>query len=265
MRFTALAGIIFLYSSFAHAQGYSAGQSPCLAPVTAFLPGPTAAAFCNPAPADSLSGWTVGCSSAQPYLVKGHAVVALAFAFSWKQTGRFQCGLMQSGNEWYRRIHMSGGFSKRLGRGTTLGMNMEYRRTTIAEGYGTTSAFALHAAWRMPVGPLLQSAAGCRIPVSGMSNLRPQLWTGLRAQVSERFHIETGLMIDSVNKQPSFGFAYAPRTGFSVRGGIALLPLRPGLLVRMTTHHLVIQLSIESHAALGITPAAGFEWSGGRP
>lgn len=264
MRYVAFAGCMLLRLSVSFGQGYAAGQSPCLAPVTAFLPGPLAAAFCNPAPVDTTHSWSVGCAYAQPYFVDGHAVIALAFNSPDTKAGRLQAGILRSGNSWYRRYALAAGFSRSFGRGSVVGLNAEIRTLSIAEGFGNERAAAVQAAWRMPLSPQLQTVAACRIPIVAGVQTPPQVWMGVRAKCSASFQLETAVRVDSVSASVSAGMHYMPKPGLSIRAGMSFFPFRPGLLVRLHTGGLLILLAIESHQALGVTPAGGFELGGSR-
>lgn len=264
MRYAACAALLLLRLSISFAQGYVPGQTPCLAPVTAFLPGPLSAAFCNPAPVDTASSWNVGCAYAQPYLVDGHAVIAFALNSPDTRAGRLQAGILRSGNSWYRRYIVAAGFSRSFGRGTVIGLNAELRVLSIAEGFGNQRAAAVQAAWRMPLSRQLQTVAACRIPLMGGVQAPPQVWMGIRAKCSPSFQLETAVRLDSVSASVSAGVHYMPKPGLSIRAGMSFFPFRPGLLVRLRTSGLLILISIESHQILGLTPAGGFEVGGER-
>ncbi|MFM9056310.1 MAG: hypothetical protein ACKOQY_06430 [Bacteroidota bacterium] len=262
MRYAACAACLLLRLSISFAQGYVSGQTPCLAPVTAFLPGPLAAAFCNPAPADTASSWSLGCAYAQPYLLEGHAVMAFAFNSPDTRLGRIQAGLLRSGNNWYRRYVAAAGFSRQFGRGSVVGLNAELRTLTVAEGFGNERAAAVQAAWRMVLSRQFHTVAACRIPVMAGVQAPPQIWMAVRAACSSSFQLESAVRLDSASASVSAGVHYMPKPGISIRAGMSFFPFRPGLLLRLRTQGMLILVSIESHQDLGLTPAGGFELGG---
>lgn len=221
------------------------------------------AAAINPAALASCPGFTAGLYAERKFMLKELTYYTLAAALA-ARSGGWGMHLHQFAPGSYRQTEAGLGYGRKLG-AADLGISFHYRSVNIA-GYdkNTTLLAGIGSIWR--VSPGVQAGFSIYYPASGKQGREKAGYTyrlGLGCDISEQVLL-AGEVLKEEAKPTDIraGITYKPAAACMLMAGVHAGAARPYAGVAWQWNDWRIQVVVKYQAALGLTSALGFSFTG---
>ena len=225
-------------------------------------------AFHNQAGLAFLKVPTIGISHESRFMLSELSVNAAAFALPTKESGTFALSVSYFGYKLYNEQKVGLAYAKTFGEKFSAGIQFDYLGTSIAEGYGTQSAFTVEAGIQALLAKNLWLGAHVYNPVKAkLSDFNDEkiaslLKLGLNYTFSDKVNIavetEKDLDADAIIKA---GIEYHPVKQFFLRGGISTDPLLSSFGFGLVLQNFMIDIASSYHQDLGFSPHLSLVYS----
>lgn len=200
------------------------------------------------------------------YLLKESGRVSLCAALKAGRGALF-AGIDHFGSELYSEMKAGAGYALKLGSHFAAGLQLDYLRVAIGEGYGNYHAFTMEGGIMFSPGEKISLGVYCFNPVGvGWMGIREKLPLVFRAGGS--FRPEQSISIHAeIHKSNlaaanfSAGIEYCLREHFYFRAGISSGMSSISFGVGYRTNRLSVNISSSWHAYLGFSPQFSFTYS----
>ena len=221
-------------------------------------------AFHNQAGLAFIKEPVVGISHEQRFMLSELSLNAAAFALPTKSSGTFALSVSYFGYKLYNEQKVGLAYARKFGDKVSAGVQLDYLGTSIAEGYGTKSAYTVEAGIDVLLVKDLWLGAHIYNPTKAKLSDYPNpsgekipsvLNLGLNYSFSEKVNIgvqtEKDLDADAIIKA---GIEYHPIKQFFLRGGISNNPLLSSFGFGLELQNFVIDIAASYHQDLGFSP-----------
>ena len=217
------------------------------------------ASFNNQAALAYHTGFSFGVSLKNAYLLKEINRVSIATALQLGRGG-FTASVDHFGNTLYSEMKAGAGYALRLGSRIAAGLQIDYLRMAIGEGFGSYHAFTFEGGMLLQLSAKLSLGFHCFNPIhSGWAGSDERIPVSMRAgfgyQPEKSISICAEIM-KSTNMPAiiAVGCEYRYRERFFMRAGISSGPARICFGTGIKMNRINIDISTELHSYLGVSP-----------
>ena len=200
----------------------------------------------------------------QDYALAGLAHQWIGGALPLSSTGSLRASYHHYGSSTYSEQYVSAGYAQRLASGVVAGVALNYYYSSSSDAHYdaqhalsfTTSAQAsLGQRWR--IGVILANAANT---IGGNANLPLSVETAIAFRAASDWTTTLGYHYHAGYSSVHAGAEYRFAHHMAARLGVATNPLVCSFGAGYNATHLCIDLAVEYHQLLGLTPMVGGAW-----
>jgi hypothetical protein len=229
------------------------------------------AAFYNQAGLADLKNTAVSVFSENRFLVKELATHAIAVAIPAQKTGVFAVDASYFGYNLFNRKKIGLAYAKRMAKNISAGIQLDYFSTSIAEGYGTASAFTIEMGVQSQLTEKLTAATHIFNPIRAKladynsEKIPSVIRLGLGYKFNEKVlvNVESAKDLDA---QFTFraGLEYHVVKPVYVRAGINSNPSLPSFGFGFLLGNFTFDFAASYHSVLGYSPVVGIKYGIGQ-
>ncbi len=229
------------------------------------------ASFHNQAGLAFLKVPTVGISHERKFALSELSTNSAAFALPTKESGTFALSVSYFGYKLYNEQKIGLAYAKSFGDKVSAGIQFDYLGTSIAEGYGSKSAFTVEAGIQamllknLWLGAHIYNPTKAKLadyPDPSGEKIPSLISLGLNYSFSDKVNIgletEKDMDADATIKA---GIEYHPVKQFFLRGGISTDPLLSSFGFGLELQNFVIDVAASYHQDLGFSPNISLAYS----
>lgn len=219
------------------------------------------ASFHNQAGLAFLKEPVAGISHERRFMFSELSSNSAAFALPTKESGTFALSVSHFGYKLYNEQKVGLAYAKSFGDKVSAGVQFDYLGTSIAEGYGSKSAFTVEAGIQamlvknLWLGAHIYNPNKAKLADYNKEKIPSVLSLGLNYSFSDKVNIgvETKKDLDAAAIIKA-GIEYHPVKQLYLRGGIATDPLLSSFGFGLVLQNFVIDVAAAYHQNLGFSP-----------
>lgn len=211
---------------------------------------------------------TAGISHEQRFMMSELSLNAAAFALPTKESGTFALSVSYFGYKLYNEQKVGLAYAKSFGDKFSAGLQFDYLGTSIAEGYGSKSAFTAEVGIQallvkgLWLGAHIYNPTKITLENVNKEKIPSLLNIGLNYSFSDKVNLGVETEKDQdADATIKVGLEYHPVKQLYLRTGIATDPLLTSFGFGLDLQNFVIDFAASYHQDLGYSPHISLSYS----